>query len=41
MHTDEIRPDDIPVHVFQRQMQVVVGAERLLQDVGDFTGVLG
>ena len=33
-------PDDVPVHVLQGQVQVVVGAELLLQQVGDLAGVL-
>jgi hypothetical protein len=38
--TDEVRADDVPVHVLERQMQIVVGAELLLQQLRDFARVL-
>ena len=33
VHADEVRADHIPVHVLERQVQVVVGAELLLQQI--------
>ncbi len=40
VHADEVRADDVPVHVLERQVQVVVGAQLLLQQVGDFVACL-
>ena len=35
MDTDEVRTDHIPVNVLQRQMKIVVGAQLLLQQLGE------
>jgi hypothetical protein len=40
VHADEVGADDVPVHVLERQMEVVVGAELLLQQLGDLAALL-
>ena len=37
---DEVRADDVPVHVLERQVQIVVRAQLLLQHVGNLVAVL-
>ena len=39
MYANEVRADDVPVHVLECQVQIVVRAELLLQQVGDLVAV--
>ena len=40
VNADEVRSDDIPMDVLERQVQVVIGAELLLQRFSDLLALL-
>ena len=40
VHADEVRPDHIPVHMLEGQVQVVVAAELFLQQFGHLAALL-